>query len=100
MHVPNSTFSHCDHDRHEACLLPARPEDGCRRRRAQVRLAHRAEAQALPPPRIESGRCLHDQTQRDWLPDGIDRQEFELPHKRAVYFVLRRHRFFQAATLY
>jgi hypothetical protein len=28
------------------------------------------------------------------------RQEFELPHKRAVYFTLRRERFFQAATLY
>jgi hypothetical protein len=27
-------------------------------------------------------------------------QEFEFPHKRAVYFVLRRLRFFQAATLY
>jgi len=31
--------------------------------------------------------------------DGIDWQEFEFPHKRSVYFVLRRLRFFQAATL-
>ena len=26
-------------------------------------------------------------------------QEFELPHKRGVYFALRRERFFQAAML-
>jgi len=44
--------------------------------------------------------CLYDQTQRGRLTDGVDWQEFEFPHKRAVYFVLRRHRFFQAATLY
>ncbi|KAF8333032.1 acyl-CoA N-acyltransferase [Cantharellus anzutake] len=34
-----------------------------------------------------------------YLPQEFNR-EFELPHKRAVYFVLRRERFFQAAILY
>jgi len=34
-----------------------------------------------------------------FLPQELNR-EFEFPHKRAVFFVLRRHRFFQAATLY
>ncbi|KAG7452916.1 uncharacterized protein BT62DRAFT_34763 [Guyanagaster necrorhizus] len=34
-----------------------------------------------------------------YLPQEFNR-EFELPHKRAVYFVLRRERFFQAAMLY
>ncbi|KIY43684.1 hypothetical protein FISHEDRAFT_53213 [Fistulina hepatica ATCC 64428] len=34
-----------------------------------------------------------------YLPLEFNR-EFELPHKRAVYFVLRRERFFQAAILY
>ncbi|KAI4528363.1 hypothetical protein K525DRAFT_184277 [Schizophyllum commune Loenen D] len=34
-----------------------------------------------------------------YLPQEFNR-EFEMPHKRAVYFVLRRERFFQAAILY
>ncbi|KAF9516119.1 hypothetical protein BS47DRAFT_1484123 [Hydnum rufescens UP504] len=34
-----------------------------------------------------------------FLPQEFNR-EFEMPHKRAVFFVLRRERFFQAATLY
>ncbi|KAF9031225.1 hypothetical protein BDZ89DRAFT_1101168 [Hymenopellis radicata] len=34
-----------------------------------------------------------------YLPQEFNR-EFELPHKRAVYFVLRRERFFQAAMIY
>ncbi|KAJ3918623.1 putative acyltransferase [Lentinula edodes] len=33
-----------------------------------------------------------------YLPQELNR-EFELPHKRAVYFVLKRERFFQAAML-
>ncbi|CAE6503304.1 unnamed protein product [Rhizoctonia solani] len=34
-----------------------------------------------------------------FLPQELNR-EFEFPHKRSVYFVLRRERFFQAAILY